>query len=140
MDFDIVHLDTLTQMKRKQLNNVLIPEANIYLVEDTESEVNNQENNVDSEQETTQKGKGEGKDKTKKKKDIVFKWSKRPIPNQKQPSALEAEITHRFPKHHTRFTVFPNINNLVALVNIIVQYSNFWFYVKIPPGKKSPRL
>ena len=41
MDFDIVHLDTLTQMKRKQLNNVLIPEANIYLVQDTESEVNN---------------------------------------------------------------------------------------------------
>ena len=140
MDFHIVHLDTLTQMKRKQSNNVLIPEANIHLVEDTESEVNNQENNVDSEQETTQKGKGEGKDKTKKKKDIVFKWSKRPIPNQKQPSGLEAEMIHRFPKHHTRFTVFPNINNLVALVNIIVQYSNFWFYVKIPPGKKSPRL
>ena len=55
MDFDIVHLDTLTQMKRKQSNNVLIPEANIHLVEDTESEVNNQENNVDSEQETTEK-------------------------------------------------------------------------------------
>ena len=41
MDFDIVHLDTLTQMKRKQSNNVLIPEANIHLVEDIESEVNN---------------------------------------------------------------------------------------------------
>ena len=135
MDFDIVHLDTLTEMKRKQSNNVLIPEVNIHLVADAESEVNNQENNVHSEHE-----KGEGKDKTKKKKDIVFKWSKRPIPNQKQPSGLEAEMIHRFPKHHTRFTVFPNINNLVALVNIIVQYSNFWFYVKIPPGKKSPRL
>ena len=138
MDFDIVHLDTLTQMKRKQSNNVLIPEANIHLVEDTESEVNNQENNVDSEQETTQKGKGEGKDKTKKKKDIVFKWSKRPMSNQKQLSALEAEMTHRFPKHHTRFNVFPNINNLVALVKIIVQYSNFWLQEKIPPGKKPP--
>ena len=138
MDFDIVHLDTLTQMKRKQSNNVLIPEANIHLVEDTESEVNNQGNNVDSEQETSQKGKDKGKDKTKKKKDIVFKWSKRPMSNQKQLSALEAEMTHRFPKHHTRFNVFPNINNLVALVKIIVQYSNFWLQEKISPGKKPP--
>ena len=125
-------------MKRKQSNNVLIPEANIHLVEDTESEVNNQGNNVDSEQETSQKGKDKGKDKTKKKKDIVFKWSKRPMSNQKQLSALEAEMTHRFPKHHTRFNVFPNINNLVALVKIIVQYSNFWLQEKIPPGKKPP--
>ena len=41
MDFDIVHLDTLTEMKRKQSNNVLIPEVNIHLVADAKSEVNN---------------------------------------------------------------------------------------------------
>ena len=41
MDFDIAHLDTLTEMKRKQSNNVLIPEVTIHLVADAESEVNN---------------------------------------------------------------------------------------------------
>lgn len=74
----------------EQANNELIPEINNHLVADAESEVNDEENHIESEQEITKKG---------------FKWRKRPKTNQKQPSDLETEITHPFPKHHTSFDI-----------------------------------
>ena len=72
-------------------NSVLIPEANIHLIKEAESSVNDKENNVESEQEITKKGKNKGKEKAKKKKHMEFNWSKRPKSNQKQPSDLEVE-------------------------------------------------
>ena len=45
-------------------------------------------------------------EKQRKRKVIDFKWSKRPIPNQKQPSDLEVEMTHPFPEDHTLFNIF----------------------------------
>lgn len=41
----------------KQSNNVVIPEANIHPVENVESKLNVEENNVESEKEITEKGK-----------------------------------------------------------------------------------
>ena len=41
----------------KQSNNVVIPEANIHHVENVESKLNVEEDNVESEKETTEKGK-----------------------------------------------------------------------------------
>ena len=89
-----------------QSNNVLIQDANIHLVEDTEPEVNDAENDVKLEQEITKKRKGKGKEKAKKKKDIELKWSKRPTPKQKKLSNLEAHITHLFPEQHMPLYVF----------------------------------
>ena len=89
-----------------QSNNVLIQDANIHLVEDAESELNDAENGVKLEQEMTKKGKDKGKEKAKKKKVIEFKWSKRPTPKQKKSFNLEAHITHPFPEQYTPFDVF----------------------------------
>ena len=41
----------------KQSNNVVIPEANIHHVENVESKLNVEEDNVESEKEITEKGK-----------------------------------------------------------------------------------
>ena len=38
-------------------------------------------------------------------------WSRRPTPNQKQPSDLDAKITQSSPKHHTPTDVFSAITN-----------------------------
>ena len=50
-----------------QSNDVLIQDANINLVEDAESEVNDAKNDVKLEQEITKKGKDKGKKKRKRK-------------------------------------------------------------------------
>ena len=42
----------------------------------------------------------------KKKKDIEFKWSKIPTPNQKQLFNLQAEITHLLLEYHTPYDIF----------------------------------
>ena len=75
----------------EQSNSMLIPEANIHLVKEAESVVNDKEKNVKSEQEITKKGKSKGKEKAKKKKHMELKWGKRSKSNQKQPSDLEVE-------------------------------------------------
>ena len=63
----------------KQSNNVVIPEANIHHVENVESKLNVEEDNVESEKEITEKGKTNLQKKKKdKKKDIEFNWSKKP--------------------------------------------------------------
>ena len=53
LDYDIV--------PDEQLNNVLIPEANIHFIEDADSEVNKKESKVKSEQEILKKEKDKGK-------------------------------------------------------------------------------
>ena len=70
-------------------------EAKIHPAEDTESKVNDEQNNPRVKQEKRKKenGKRNGKVK-KKKKDIEFKCSKRPTSNQKQLSDLGTDITH----------------------------------------------
>ena len=54
-----------------------------------------------------------------------FKRNKRPTSNQKQPSDLEAQITHPFLEDYTPFDVISAIINLDALGKIIVEKNNF---------------
>ena len=95
-----------------QSNNMLILEANIYLDEDTGTDVNLEKNNVHSQQEKTNKGKVNGKEKTKKKKYIECNWGKGLVPTQKQQFSFESKITHPFPEHETPFNVFLAVANL----------------------------
>ena len=60
---------------------------------------------------------------------MMFKWSKRPTPNQNQPSFssdVGVEITHPFPEHHSSFDIFWVVTNLNASTKIIVEQSNFY--------------
>ena len=72
----------------EQSNYMLIPEANIHLFEDGESEVNDKDNFIESKillRKTNKEWERQREGKGKEKNVMEFKWNKSTVPNYKQP-------------------------------------------------------
>ena len=110
--------------------NVLIPEANYYVVENATIKKTLEEGSSKAEKEVNwkskEKGKGERKEREIKNVEIDFDWGKKHAPYAKEQCSLKADIIHQFPEYQIPFDVFSAVTNLDGFVKLLVHESNLY--------------
>ena len=93
-------------------HNLLIQEANVQVLENTEEKQNTLKN-----QNNEKKNKANEKA-------ISSKSNGRPFT--RDPCILHPEVKHEFPENHTPFSILENVVNLSILVEILVNETNIY--------------
>ena len=93
-------------------HNLLIPEANAHVLENTEEKQNTSKNQ-------------NNKKKNKANKEVIS-WKSNDRPFRREPCILHPEVKHEFPQNHTLSSTFEKVFNLNILVELFVNEANIY--------------